>query len=186
MTECIQLMRKSEDHVEVGDLQHLPFSCGEPTLASLRLALHAMPVAAGVVRDGLIIATGTLVNVATQLRRAAAGDSPQYGELLEVQPGTLFQEAIALLAEYIGHFHGRPAHSGFRFFRERSSCAGSEMQILSSGSLLLGDGVAKGADKLSLLPDRSAPKSSGSYVSRRQIPACVSRSYAGKAFSYCS
>src|SRR5207248_5923035 len=100
---------------------------------SLRLALHAMSIAAGVIRDGLIIATGTLVNVTTQLRRAAAGDSPQHGELLEVQPRALFQEAITLPAEYVGQLHGRPAHSGFRFLRERSSCAGSEILIRSSG-----------------------------------------------------
>jgi hypothetical protein len=49
--------------MEVRDLEHLAFSCSEPALASLRLALHAMPMAAGMVRDGLIIATGTLVNM---------------------------------------------------------------------------------------------------------------------------
>src|SRR3954447_14931611 len=126
-------MRQCEDNVEVGDLKHLALSCGEPSLTSLRLTLHAMSIAAGVVGDGLVIATGTLVHVTTQRCRAAAGDSPQHGELLEVQPRTLFQEAITLRAEYIGHLHGRAAHSGFRFLRERSSCAGSEMLIRSRG-----------------------------------------------------
>jgi hypothetical protein len=41
-----------------------------------------MSIAAGVVGDGLAIATGTLVNMATQRRRAAAGDSSQHGELI--------------------------------------------------------------------------------------------------------
>src|ERR1700749_1363470 len=107
-------MRKGEDHMEVGDLKHLALSCGDPPLASSRLTLHAMSIAAGVVGDGLVIATGTLVHVPTQRGRAAAGDSPQHGELLEVKPWTLFQEAITLRAEYIGHLHGRATHSGFR------------------------------------------------------------------------
>src|SRR5436309_1337806 len=117
-------MRKCKNHMEVGHLKHLTLSCGNPPLASLRLTLHAMSIAARVVGDGLVIATGTLVHVTTQRCRAAAGDSPQHGELLEVQPWTLFQEAVTLRAEYIGHLHGRPAHSGFRFLRDRSSCAG--------------------------------------------------------------
>src|SRR5947209_5767368 len=114
-------MRKSENHMKVRDLEHLTLSSNDPSFASLRLALHAMSIAAGVVGDDLVIATGTLVHVTTQRCRAAAGDSPQHGELLEVQPRTLFQETVTLLAEYIGHLHGRPAHSGFRFLRERSS-----------------------------------------------------------------
>lgn len=133
LTEHFQLMGQSKDHMEVRDLQHLPLSRSEPTLSSLCLTLHAMPIAAGVIGDGLIVATGTGVDVAAQLRRAAAGDNSQHGELLVVQPRTLFHEAIALLAEYIGHLHSRPAHSGFRLRRERSSFAESEMLMLSSG-----------------------------------------------------
>src|SRR6478609_3348737 len=58
MTECVQLMRKSEDHMKVGDLEHPALSCGEPALPSLRLTLHAMSIAAGLVGDGLIITAG--------------------------------------------------------------------------------------------------------------------------------
>jgi hypothetical protein len=43
--------------------------------------------------------------------------------LLVTQPGILFDEAITLLAEDIGHLHGRPAHCGLRSLRERGSWA---------------------------------------------------------------
>jgi hypothetical protein len=49
--------------------------------------------------------------------------------LLVTQPGILFDEAITLLAEYIGHLHGRPAHLGLRSLRERGSWVGVEVLI---------------------------------------------------------
>jgi hypothetical protein len=44
-------------------------------------------------------ASGALIDVPSQRRRAAAGDCPQRAELLKVQPGALISEAIALLVE---------------------------------------------------------------------------------------
>ena len=38
-------------------------------------------------------------------------------------------EAVTLLAEYIGHLHGRPAHCGLRSLRERGSWAGLVVMI---------------------------------------------------------
>jgi hypothetical protein len=49
--------------------------------------------------------------------------------LLATQPGILFDEAITLLAEYIGHLHGRPVHFGLRSLRERGSWAGLVVMI---------------------------------------------------------
>jgi hypothetical protein len=40
-----------------------------------------------------------LVDVPSEGRRAAAGDGPQHAQLLEVQPGALVHEAVALPAE---------------------------------------------------------------------------------------
>jgi hypothetical protein len=37
--------------------------------------------------------------VAAQRRRATAGDGPQHGQLLEIQPWALFKESIALRVE---------------------------------------------------------------------------------------
>jgi hypothetical protein len=44
-------------------------------------------------------ALGAFVDVPSQGRRAAAGDCPQRTQLLEIQPGALIHEAVALLAE---------------------------------------------------------------------------------------
>jgi len=65
----------------------------------------------------------TLIDVATQRGRAAASDRPQHTQLLVIQPGVLVDEAVTLLAEYIGHLHGRPAHCGLRSLRERGTWA---------------------------------------------------------------
>ena len=111
-------MRQGEYDVEVRDAEEFFLSCGEPALASLCLALWAVPVPAGVIRDGLMIALRTLIDVAAQRGGAAASDCPQHTQLLVVQPGILFNEAITLLAEYVGHLHGRPVHFGFRSLRE--------------------------------------------------------------------
>ena len=75
----------------------------------------------------------TLIDVAAQRGCAAASNRPQDTQLLVIQPGILFDEAITLLAEYIGHLQGRPAHFGLRSLRERGSWAGLEVLIWSSG-----------------------------------------------------
>jgi len=46
LTEGVQLMRQCEYDVEVGDAEEFFFSCGEPALASLCLALWTVPVPA--------------------------------------------------------------------------------------------------------------------------------------------
>ena len=122
-------MRQGEYDVEVGDAEEFFLSCGEPALASLCLALWTVPVPAGVIRDGLMTALRTLIDVAAQRRRAAASDRPQHTQLLIVQPGVLFDETITLLAEYVGHLHGRPVHFGFWSLRERGTWARLEVMI---------------------------------------------------------
>jgi hypothetical protein len=56
LAKSIQLMGQGEDDVEVGDSEKFFFPCGEPALASLRLTLRAVPVSAGIIRDGLMTA----------------------------------------------------------------------------------------------------------------------------------
>ena len=60
LAKRIQLMRQREDHMEVRHAEHFLFAGGEPALARLRLALRAVPVAAGVIGDGLMAASGTV------------------------------------------------------------------------------------------------------------------------------
>jgi len=126
-------MGQGEYDVRVRDAEEFLFSCGEPALASLCLALGTVPVPAGVIRDGLMTALRTLIDVAAQHGRSAASDRPQHTQLLVIQPGILFDEAVTLLAEYIGHLHGRPGHFGLRSLRESGSWAGAEVLIWSSG-----------------------------------------------------
>ena len=114
-------MRNGEDQMEIRQIEQFSLSGCNPALASLCLTLRSVPVPAGIIRDGLMTALRTLIDVAAQRRRAAASDRAQHTQLLIVQPGVLFNEAITLLAEYIGHLHGRPAHSGLRSLRERGS-----------------------------------------------------------------
>src|SRR5664280_2132731 len=113
-------MRQGEYHVEVGDAEEFFLSCGEPALTSLCLALGTVPVPAGVIRDGLMTALRTLIDVAAQRGGAAASDRPQHTQLLVIQPGVLIDESVTLLAECIGNLHARPAHSVLGSFREDS------------------------------------------------------------------
>src|ERR1017187_6537911 len=122
-------MRQGEYDVEVGDAEEFLLSCGEPALASLCLAFGTMPIPAGVIRDGLMTALRTLIDMAAQRSGAAASDRSQHTQLLVIQPGVLIDEAVTLLAEYIGHLHGRPAHCGLRHLRERGSWAGVVVMI---------------------------------------------------------
>ena len=122
-------MRQGEYHVEVGDAEEFFLSCGEPALTSLCLALGTVPVPAGVIRDGLMTALQTLIDVAAQRGGAAASDRPQHTQLLLIQPGVLIDESVTLLAEYIGHLHGRPAHCGLRSLRERGTWEGLVVMI---------------------------------------------------------
>ena len=91
-------MRQGEYDVEVWNFEEFLFTRGEPALARLCLTLRTVPVPAGI-SDGLMTALGALIDVPSQRRRAAAGDGPQHAQLLEVQPGALVHEAVALLVE---------------------------------------------------------------------------------------
>ena len=91
--------------------------------------LEITPHKAGVVRDGLMTALQTLIDVAAQRGGATAPDRSQHTQLLVIQPGVLIEEAVTLLAEYIGHLHGRPGHFGLRSLRERGTWVGLEVMI---------------------------------------------------------
>jgi len=92
-------MWQREYDVKVRYVEELSFLFGEPALASLSLALRAVPVSTGVIRDGLMAASRTSIDVTAQRRRPATPDGAQNAQLLIVQPWTSIDEAIALLAE---------------------------------------------------------------------------------------
>src|SRR5215469_2321836 len=107
LAERIQLVRDGEYHMEVGHAEHFSFASGEPALARLRLALWAMPIAARVIRDGLMAALWTVIDMAAECCGAATRDRSQHAKSLNAQPGSvLFHETVALCMEDIGHLHG--------------------------------------------------------------------------------
>src|ERR1039457_1976065 len=64
-----QLMRDGENHMEIGHAEPFSFARGEPALARLRLALWAVPIAARVIRAGLMAASRTGIDMGSEERR---------------------------------------------------------------------------------------------------------------------
>jgi hypothetical protein len=86
--------------MEVRQAEQLLFPASEPSLARLRLTLWAVPVSAGVERDGRMTAPGTLIQMAAQSRRAAALNGAQHFQLLIAEPGSVLgNEAITVRAK---------------------------------------------------------------------------------------
>lgn len=76
--EPIQFMGQSKDNVEVWNVEKVPLAGIDPTLTCLRLALRAMPIPAGVIGDGLVIALRAPVDVSTERRGAAAANGSKH------------------------------------------------------------------------------------------------------------
>ena len=120
LTKRNQSVGQREDHVEVGHAEHFFLSRGEPALARLRLALGAVAVAAAVIRDGLVAASGTVIDMSAQSRCAALSDGAQHLQLLIAEMlAVLVHEPCALCMNEIGHLEGGPAHSGLCSLRDR-------------------------------------------------------------------
>jgi len=75
--------RQGEDDMEIGHRQQIGLAVGEPLLGSSGLALWAMPVAAGVVRDAQVRAVLTAFDMPAQRRCSAAFDRRHGLELAE-------------------------------------------------------------------------------------------------------
>jgi hypothetical protein len=78
-------MRQREDHMEVRHRQQLRATRVEPLGACVSLALGAVPVTAGVVRDGLMTAAIAQIAMTAQSRSAAAGDGVEHLTMLPGQ-----------------------------------------------------------------------------------------------------
>ena len=66
--------REREDHMKVFTLEQFCLAVLQPLGAGQRLALGAIPVAAGVVADALLVARVAALHVTTERRRAALLD----------------------------------------------------------------------------------------------------------------
>src|SRR5579863_6238357 len=95
--------------MEVAHGQQLLLTGGKPLVARSRLALRAMPVTTGIIRDGLRAAARTLISMAAQRCGAAACNGLEHFDVLPVQPrAVLFDEPIALRSDNISHLEGWP------------------------------------------------------------------------------
>ena len=73
-----EVVGKREDDVEIRDGKQVPGSLRQPLLAGVGLAFWAMPISTRVIRDGLMAASGTPVQVAAESCRAAVPDGAQH------------------------------------------------------------------------------------------------------------
>src|SRR6266699_3811463 len=73
-----ELVRESEDNVDIGDGQKFTLPSHDPPVASATLTLGAMAIAATVIRGSAIATTRALVAMPTECRGAAASDRAQY------------------------------------------------------------------------------------------------------------
>src|SRR5579872_3277904 len=120
LTKRNQGVGQCEDYVEVRHAEQFLLSRGEPALARLRLALGAVAVAAAVVRDGLVAAAWTIIDMPAQSRSAALSDGAQHlHPLIAEMLAVLVHEPGALCMNEIGHLEGGPAHSGLCSLRDR-------------------------------------------------------------------
>jgi hypothetical protein len=122
-----KLVWDADDKVIVADRQEFLLALLQPLVARSGLTLRAVPVAAGVIRDGLVLTVYARIAMTAEGGCAAARDGIEH---LALRPGqgsaVPLSKAIACNTNDIGHLERWPAH---RFL---SSCtAGSA--ICSSG-----------------------------------------------------
>src|SRR5208282_2121414 len=84
---------------------------GDPAFPRRSLALRAVPVAAGVVRDGAMSAASAFIEMAAECGGATLPNGQQHFDVLPTDPLTVsFDECVARDADEIGHLQRRPAH----------------------------------------------------------------------------
>src|ERR1019366_3869706 len=110
----VEFVGHSEHDMEVTGGQQFAFAGRQPALASLRLALGAVPVSVRVVRDGLMTAARAGIAMTAERCGAAALNGAKRFELLKAKARSIpIQKAIALRAKDVGHLEGGPSHLSF-------------------------------------------------------------------------
>ena len=105
-------MWHGEDQMEVADREQFLLPSVQPLLACVGLALRAVAVSAGVVRDGLVAAAKALITVPAEGGGAATLDGAEDFELCPRQRTVIaFDETASCLADDLGHLPGRPCHA---------------------------------------------------------------------------
>src|SRR5450759_773971 len=84
---------------------------GNPPFTGARLTLRAVPVAAGVVRDGAMSAASAFIEMTAECSGTTARNGQQHFDVLPAEPLAIsFDEGSSCAADEIGHLEGRPAH----------------------------------------------------------------------------
>jgi hypothetical protein len=84
-----ELVRESEDNMDIGDRQEFVLASRDPFIAGSALAFWAMPIAATVERDGAIAAARALVAMPAQSRGAATSDGTEDFAVGAVNPAEI-------------------------------------------------------------------------------------------------
>src|SRR5580704_13085217 len=128
-----ELVRQSEDNMDIGNRQKFDLPSHNPLVASAALTLGAMAIPATVIRGGAIATARALITMPTECRGAAASDGAQHFPVGPVDPAeVVLQEAIALGANDIGDLEEGPSHFLFSL-RERWTPSRLETCSASSG-----------------------------------------------------
>ena len=97
--------------MDVAHREKFSSTCGDPPFPRRGLTLRAVPVAAGVVRDGAMPAAGALVEMTAQRGGTTARNGQQHFDMLPTEPVAIsFDESSSRGADEIGHLQRWPAH----------------------------------------------------------------------------
>ena len=107
-----KLWWKCEDHMDVARREKFFLTCCNPAFPSSGLTLRAVPISAGVVRDGgAMPAAGALIEMTAECGGATARNGQQHFDVLPAEPLAIsFDEGSSRVANEIGRLEGRPAH----------------------------------------------------------------------------
>src|SRR5260370_42108219 len=105
------MARQREGHVHVLRRKKFAATLLEPTFASARLTLRAVPISTRVVRDGAMPAASALIEMSAERGRATARNRQEHFDMLPGDPLTAsFDEGVSRSADQIGHLEGWPVH----------------------------------------------------------------------------
>src|SRR5580700_4261158 len=107
-----ELRRKREDHMDIARRKKFFLTCCNPAFPGSGLTLRAVPISAGVIRDGgAMTAASALIEMTAECGGATARNGQQHFAVLPAEPlAVSFDEGSSCAADEIGHLEGRPAH----------------------------------------------------------------------------
>jgi len=109
-----------KDKVEVGDGEQIALTGGQPLLTTMTETLRTVPVATGLVRDVLMAATITLMEIAAQGAGSTKGQITQDFSLLQ-RSGMSALVSVPVSAKDLGHSGPRVDHDSDGVFRAEAS-----------------------------------------------------------------